>query len=320
MISQNYIGIRGDSTGESGVKLWIDDLPGIDIAAAANVTTATAIRPKDLVKKCFGLAVEQVWLDLLTLVGSDYEYKRVISDTDFQTAGNYALYGMVEENLIITIESNIIDRYLICNVSSLQIYSDRQIEKEFTIISDGISQSKTIALVPGLNTVIEDFRFNGRKLEVRFDVSNFNTGKSDGYAIEQSLSYCGAGACYDINHDSSKFGINVLLQCVANEAEIVKYILRDLHMPLLYRTGINYLLHAKASNNPNAYTRNSSEKIDALLLQWQGGKDPVTENYVKSEYWKALNSARNVAINNLPRISPYLFQKVGAQFINSLPG
>jgi hypothetical protein len=101
MCLDNYIGIRGEC---QTATIYIDDLPGINIVNAADITNNALLRPLDLVNKAFNLAQKEVLLDMFAML--EMNYNAIIDDHSYSTAGVYRFIGEDTKNGYIHIFQN----------------------------------------------------------------------------------------------------------------------------------------------------------------------------------------------------------------------
>ena len=327
---QNYIGIRGEC--DSAI-LWLDDLPGINIEKASNITNGIELRPIDLVNKCFRQAQGEVINDILGKIA--LQYNEILDDSQFTYAGNYQWYGEVNEDIKLKLWNRLNDKFVNLHVSGFEIVTDRAINDVDFIIADGYDNTTTLTvdLVKGLNQIDLDYLTKSEYVSISVNLSNFRIGIKDITNIWFSNGSCrpcersnATGIrCHElaIYRDDvltySNIGFNLTVRCEADMCEILKYLAPSISNSLLYKTGIHYLLEAKLSGRLNAYLRNTIEDIEQILTLWQGGYDNVNDVKVYSIYSQKVKQDAAKVENQLRKLNPMIFSYTGSTIDNSLP-
>jgi len=327
---QNYIGIRGECT---EATLYLDDLPGINIEKASNITNGIELRPTDLVNKCFRQAQGEVINDILSKIR--LQYNEILDDSHFNYAGNYQWYGEVNEEIKLKIWNRLNDKFVNMHVFGFELVTDRAInDVEFTI-EDGYDNTEilTVDLVKGYNLIDIDQITKSEFISITFNLSNFKIGIKDITNIWFSNGSC--RPCERSNaigircHELALYkddvmtylsiGFNLTIRCEADLCEILKYMAPSISNSLLYKTGIHYLLEAKLSGRLNAYLRNTIEDIEQILTLWQGGYDNVNDVKVYSIYSQKVKQEAAKVENQLRKLNSMIFSYVGSTIENTLP-
>ena len=329
---EKYIGIRGECT---KAKLYLDDLPGINIVKVAEMTDEVDIRPLDMVRKNFRQAKKEVLQDIISMLNIGYNQN--IDDAQYNYAGSSEWYGLVNEDWIIKINKLEKDKFIKLHVFNFALVVDRDvIGAEFTVTDDyGFEEIISQDLTQGINYIEIDHNTKSQWLKLKFNLSNFKVGiKEDAY------SYCQSGKCHACERTNScgcaclsvelykddvlssdLIGYNLTAQCVADECELLRYLTPSLDMPLIYKTGIHYLLEIKNTQRVNAYVRNSEDEIDAMLTLWMGGYDNVNDVKIYSMYWKKVKQAANNIKSMIYKLNTNIFSNTGnVEVCNTLPG
>jgi hypothetical protein len=334
----NFIGIRGECEGTP--KMYIDDLPGINIQNVADVVEGMQLRPKDLVESSFNLAFDSVFNDWVSLMQGAYNYNAVVSDNHYKNAGIFEYYGLVNKTVALCLYRTVTySKFTKIRLYDFEIVSDREIEKTFTVVDEygTVLHNVTQTLVAGRNKINLDVELDADELYIRFSISDFKVGKNDQWSTWYNGTTCnpcmtsgcldctymdvrentGAGGAYVASNN--QIGFNLKTQCLADRCAIVDYFIADMKTPLLYKTGINYLIAARATSRVNSYTRNSQEKINELLLSWQGGTDMTNGIKTQSTYWNAVKVAAASTEKMLSKTDSKVFTYAGTEICNILP-
>ena len=327
MCLDNYVGIRGEC---QTATIYLDDLPGIDIVKAASITNETLLRPIDLVNKAFNQAKKEVLRDIFQ--GLTLQYNNIISSKYYDYAGNYEFYGLNDEEVKIKIYKQAIE-FVQLHAFNFQIVSDRDATVDF-VVNDAYNNLETIEvdLVAGFNKITLDKYTSSEFLTITFSLTDFKMGVKERklYYVNntcqpcrnQSICECSYMEIYldgAITYNDS-LGFNLTVRCEANECEILEYLVPIIDLPLLYKTGINYLLEAKMSNRINVYLHNKKEAIDEMLTRWQGGINNVEGINIPSEYWRKVKQVSSSIDNALRKLYTPVFSHAGSTVCNTLPG
>jgi hypothetical protein len=324
MCLNNYIGIRGEC---QTATIYIDDLPGINIVNASQITDSAIPRPIDLVNKAFNLAQKEVLSDLFAMIQS-LKYNTIIDDSSYSTAGTYRYIGETTQTAYIHIFQGQNDKFIRLHVFGFEIISDREITKDF-VITDGYGNVDivTVDLEIGLNEIPFDKYTDSEFIKITFDLSDFKVGIQQQYCVDEMYnhrcdpchrSHCGC-ECANVVVSHSNLGFNLCVRCEANECKLIKYLAKEIELPLLYKTGVNYFLEAKMSDRINAYTRNKTEDIDEMLTYWMGGFNNETQTGVSSIYKQHLKNSVAKVSTLLENLNSKIFTHAGSFICNTLP-
>lgn len=330
-ISPEYIGIKGDCT--ANAKVFIDKLQGINIVNIANAVDGIDVRPRDLILKCSELAIQQVIDDWLGMLKMQYKFNSIVSEYHVIGTGSYLWYGQKDEVLAIEVERRCETRFIQVHVEKFQIAVDRDVEVEFLIKGEFDDVVVTKALKKGRNIIDLPLSETEEKYTIIFSIANFKVGRKERCYFEY-VPLCDPcfgdyASCVSVRagiYEDEKitrfldFGYDMDIQCRANKCEIFKQVIHEFEMPLLYQTGINYLIHAKNSQRQNAYTRNNEQQIDELILFWMGGTNTETGIKYASQYWKALKNSTDRTFSAIGLMAGNVItQNSEILVINSLP-
>jgi hypothetical protein len=321
------MGIRGECETAS---LYLDDLTGIDIVKASNFTSEVNIRPLDLVRKCFNLAQKEVFQDVLSLLNR--KYNNIVESKMYNYAGGYFFYGEIEGVVKIKVSKQ--DIFFVgLQVTGFEIISDRNLTKTFTIKTADLDEELIqIDLIKGKNIISIDKFTSSEFIEISFDLSDLKLGSRELGISDWAPSRCKpcsqvSGNCdcstlevfLDDKLSNKLIGFNLKTNCKANDCEIIEYLKPILDLPLLYKTGIFYLLEAKMSGRINAYLRNTEDSIEQLLTLWMGGYDNAADTRVPSIYWQKVKQVSSQIENAIAKIESPVFTFEGSSTCNQLP-
>lgn len=320
----DYIGIRGQCC-DIEPELYIDDLPGVNIMNVADIIQGLEVKPLDLVKRAFGLAIDQVYNDLVHRLSDLYNYNDVICDHEYIYAGNTEYYGEVAQpfNIVINRSEAFVRKFTKICLYELGFVSNKAVTGQEIVIKDEygtVLKTITTDIEVGYNSIPVHIESTFGKMTIVLDLTNYKIGKNSGYLIN-NCSRCyesGNTNCMYLTTDDANVGFDVKAKVIADKCAIIKYFFEALKVSLLYKTGINYLLEVKMTNRVNSYTRNSADKIDELLLIWTGGVSPTGQKYT-SAYWTALSVAVESIATSLKSLRTEVFKYSGSSVCNNLP-
>ncbi len=329
---EKYIGIRGEC---SDAKIYIDDLPGINIVKIAEVTDEVDIRPLDLVRKGFRLAKKEVINDLISKINVDYH--EIIDDAQYNYCGTYSYYGAVNEDWTIKINKLESDKFIKLHIFNFALVVDRDVTDAQFVVTDDFGYSKTITqnLSKGINYIKLDQFTKSEWIKISFNLSNYKLGIKEDYSHS-----CNTGTCQSCSRSNTcgcacmkvelykgdvlsfdNIGFNLTTQCIADECELIRYLTPSINLPLLYKTGIHYLLEVKNTQRINAYVRNTEDDIDEMLTLWMGGFDNTNNVKIYSMYWRKIRQVAGNVEKIISKMNTHIFSNTANVAIcNTLPG
>jgi len=315
-----YLGVRGEC---EPAKMYIDDLPGININNISDVIDGTDFRPSQLVAKIWGNTIDQVYNDWINHIKENYDYLGIISQTEYKTAGVYAFEGFEDQNVKIEVLRNEhFSKFVTTNIYGFGIVSDRSANVNFVIKNEYEQVIETINkdLIEGYNDIEINILSDSWLVTIEFNLSDFMIGRNASHIHNCNPCFSmGSGSCAFVRVNNSNIVFNLRTKCLADKCQIIDCFFENLKVPLLYKAGINYYLAAKMTQRVNAYTRNSDDKINELLNIWMGGTDTVTGIKTPSAYWQALKAAADSTISTLHNLKLPIFNYNSHQIINNLP-
>lgn len=308
--------------------LYLNSLEGIDVVNGAEFTSETLVRPRDMVKKCFEAAQKEVIKDVLSYL-QNHQYNQLISDSSYSYAGANEFYG--ENDDVITLRSNKLseDKFVRLRVFGFELVSDRDvIGKQFSIIDDyGTEEIINVDIKKGFNKIPVNHCTKSACLNIKFDLSDFKIGvkKTDKSCYCDITFTC--NPCNVTNYckcvcsslevlindkvTSKNLGFNLCLRCEACECALLEYLVPAIDQPLLYLTGIKYLIESELSGRTNPYLRNTEDSRRALLTMWNGGWDTVADRKVPSKYKEKAKQAAMDVENMISKLDSVLFSSRG---------
>lgn len=321
MCLTDYIGIRGEC---KNAKIYIDDLPGINIENAADIAEGFE-RPLEVVRKAFTLAVDQVFNDWINQVKDYFDYREILGTINYKNSGVDCQYGGANEDANLTIE-RLTGDFIKTSWKSIGFYSENAVTRQITV-KDRFNQilyDESHDIKAGYNKIDLSLESDSDSLTLTMNLDGLTIGAYEvpftreferssrcGYCV----SFCGCLTTYL----DKPIGVDIEASCVADRCAIIAYFLQALKVPLLYKTGINYFMAVKGTSRVNAYTRNSMDQVNFFLNQWQGGVDMVSGIKTNSAYWQSLKVAADSTVTSLKTMKIKPFSYNATEVINVLP-
>lgn len=287
------IGIRNYtecSIPESG--LFINDLPGMSLKKAAQISTEQWQSANDFLKSCIRMAVMQVFDEFAGQLQNYFNFSSIIQSrilnkfTTNQTPAINSQRGL----LIKRWRSEAARLYI------YEIYINVVQAGSATInLYDGSKTTQyDINLNAGLNTIQIDYKAESEKVYITFDQTNFDVFECtyiNGYNNCGSCGYTGdnkniyvtgwdgiqekPGNCYGI-------GINLNVQCY--EEEILCFLIKRMYYLIWYKSGIIFMNEFINSDRINYATLFGKEQAESTKADWEIEYNTKYQILVKSAY------------------------------------
>lgn len=336
----NYITAKGYSgTVVPTSGRYLDDLPGISLTRAADIASDLVLTGRELIEKCINNAIHETIHDFVGQLASKYQFKNVIADAKIQMAGKFTWYGLLDTSITFRVSRGYdSDGFKRLVFKNFEIVSDRAVQNKVFYVQTDMDDEKsiTVDLVSGRNVIPIEIDSRVEYAEIIFDISDFQLGRRE-YYKRYGFEYC---KCNDLTPDGlyfeyrqtddrltfealsnmDVFGFNATVQETCDMLELACYFSDLLIQPVLYKSGVNFLLEAMNSDRVNPYTANGKEDIDKMLLMWTGGTDMVTGIKTGSAYWRSLLQAVSRAEKSIETVDSSCITCSGLYISNSLPG
>jgi hypothetical protein len=312
----HYIGIRGECP---NAKLFIDDLPGINIENAADIAEGFE-RPIDVINKSFSLAVDQVYNDWVNGMKEWFDYQDIYGDYGWYGSGIHMVTA--PENTILEIKLvRLYNEFTLTKINKIGLYTKTPDIKTI-LIKDrfgDIVQEFDQEFKYGFNEILIDYISPNEEITVCINIGGMEIGSNKEYSSSSGCYTCTcSNDCISV-YSNLQYGFDIKGSCIADRCAIIESFFESLKTAILYKTGINFFLHVKGSNRINAYTRNSKEQVDYFLNIWQGGVDTITGIKTSSAYWSALKVAVETTSYTLRFMKIKPFKYGGSEICNVLP-
>ena len=119
------VGVRGlcdDS------DVYLDDLPGINIANLASISGGVDFSPKDTLSRLNSQSFRQLGRDFKTALSKKYRVHSILEDDSIKLAGTYDWYGEIDQFVSIRIQAYCSDKFISRKVFGFGVVSDRDVQ------------------------------------------------------------------------------------------------------------------------------------------------------------------------------------------------
>lgn len=269
---ENYIGVKclTQSTPKSG--LWINDLEGINLRFASDVADSGYLSGLQLLEEKIRFATELV---LSEISGYTSPFFRINSVLDELFIGEY-LTGYTapdafDKGVKLTTKNS---RMIRIKVNRIKIKIQEANLDYFVKISDGINATlfpfKTDA--NGEAEIFPNYLSTSAEIYVTLDNSTINPAitnvKQGCSCFSKSSQYLLANGWGGSGVSTSSFGLEVQANAECSMNELACVIAQQLRFPILYKSGLEIVKEAKASDRLNSVTLLDDEKIDFLIEEF----------------------------------------------------
>jgi hypothetical protein len=258
------------TTPKSG--LWINDLEGINLRFAADVADSGYLSGLQLLEDKIRFATELV---LAEISGFTSPYFRINSVIDELSIGEYltgfATPEAMEKGVKLTTKDS---RMIRIKVNRIKIKIQEVNFDHAVKITDGIGAT----LYPfttdanGEAEIFPNYISKSPEIYVTMDntainpaVTNVKQGCS---CYSKSSQYLLANGWNGSGVSTSSFGLQIQTNSECSMNELACVIAQQLRFPILYKSGIEIVKEAKASDRLNSVTLLDDEKIDFLLTEF----------------------------------------------------
>lgn len=267
----NLIGVKCLSVNpKSG--LWINDLEGINIRMAADIADSGYMNGLQLLEKKIEFATELVMQELSAFL---LPYFRVNSILDELLVGNFNSNYLNPTPMMRGLKATIKNtRMMRIHVGEVKIRIQQpNIAHSFDIV-DGLNAT-TFTFYTDSNgeaTVFANYISSGREIFIVMDNTSINVADTDvktGCSCSSKSSqfmlvngWGGSGA------SNNSYGIKAQFTAQCNIDELMCIISQHLRFPILYKSGLEIVKEAKATDRLNSVTLLDNDKINFLYEEF----------------------------------------------------
>lgn len=298
-----YIGIRNGCDDSSSSGFYINDLEGISLKLASDLTNGEVVRGEDLIRQKERVAIIDTIRDMKLIILQELKMKDIIHEE--RITGNWGDYMAVDRVGI---------RIRRCNSDMSRIES-RQIclfpEDSLTITvnveEDGSVRQIAKDVIGGKeNCITIDLKSNAQDILIYVNLCGHRLRKVNNCACD--CNEC--GGCFTVSHikygdnDDCWIGgwplIKTNILCRCNWDELICIYKDMIAQAVMYRLGIKLLYEVVFTQNYNGLIANSRESAQELLKIWEGVPGQFAAQAdnpfdIHSEYYKSLRQAVEMA-------------------------
>lgn len=286
---EDFIGVKCLTVNpKSG--LWINDLEGINIRMAADIADSGYMSGLQLLQNKVNFATEIVMQELS---GFMLPYFRINSSLDELLVGDYNPSYMSSAPMMRGI------KVVIKNTRMMRIYVG-----EVKVKMQQTSYSGSLEIVDGFYstsypfttdsngeaTVFANYTSVGREIFIVTDNTSINPVDSDVKSgcscSSKSSQFMLANGWNGSGVGNNSYGIKAQLTAECKVEELICIIAQHLRFPILYKSGLEIIKEAKATDRLNSVTLLDNDKI----------------NFLYEEFTNQYNNHMKLVVNQLPEL------------------
>lgn len=271
------IGVRDfKSCDEPEAKLYVNDLPGLSLKGAANITPEQFQSGAEFLRNCNIMAARHVFNDFSKEIQQYFDFRNIVESRDLKVfSSTYNAMSDTERGLFIRRWRSEAARLYVEHVYIKVKQSGTATIK----VIDGCETTEyTAELVADcINEVRLDYKAEEESIKIVFNQNLFETLECSYSKSGASCNTCAGGSNkniyvtgWDGAAESSRcygMGVKVHVQCY--EENILCSLIPKMYFLMWYRAGIEVLRERLASNRINHITIFGEEKAQALMKEYQ---------------------------------------------------
>lgn len=282
----NFIGVKCLTTGTPTSGLYINDLEGLNLKYAANIADSDYISGLQFLNDKIQFATKLVISDLTRY---SLPYFRINSVVDELSIGDWANTNLAPQNADRGVHLQIKrSRMLRINVSNIKINTGNSFITSDVYIEDGINTT-TYSFTTDASGDAEinlNFTSTTQDVYVYMDNTGINVNnssiKTGCGCSSKSGQYLSAYGWNGSGNSNSTYGLKIQATAVCDNDEFACVLGPKLGLPILYRSGIEILHEAVATDRLNSLTLLDTDKINFLLENWTAEYDKQMKMLIES--------------------------------------
>lgn len=313
--SRVIIGIRDfDACARPESDLFINDLPGISLKAAAKITSEEHHTGAEIMKACINIATKKVFKEFSEAISPEFDFNTVIQTRQIDIFNDAIVPAAnIERGLIYKRWRSELSKIYIeevylkatsSGVANLKIY-------------DGTTLVKTIPVDLLANTIVTvpiRLSFDQEQVKVLSNNTNFDfySGSINNFLVNgrpESCYACGSkgSSNFVINGwDGTKevsqlFGIGTKASVRCYEENIICSVLPKMYFLIWYASGVQFLKERAFSDRLNNITLFTKDKAKELLEEYEAEYASTYKAFSKSIF-KYLKSTKGECLTCKPTI------------------
>lgn len=282
----NFIGVKCLTPGTPTSGLYINDLEGLNLKYAANIADSDFISGLQFLNEKIQFATKLVISDLTRY---SLPYFRMNSIVDELSVGDWTSNTLAPANVDRGVHLQVKrSRMLRINVSNIKIKLGNVNTLHSVVVESG-SVSQTFAFVTDANGDAEinlNFTSTTQDVYVYMDNSTINVNnssiKTGCGCSSKSGQFLSAYGWNGSGNSNSTYGLKVQATAICDNDEFACVLGAKLGLPILYRSGIEILHEAVATDRLNSLTLLDTDKINFLLENWTAEYDKQMKMLIES--------------------------------------
>lgn len=282
----NFIGVKCLTPGTPTSGLYINDLEGLNLKYAANIADSDFISGLQFLNEKIQFATKLVISDLTRYA---LPYFRMNSIVDELSIGDWTNNSLVPANVDRGVKIDVKrSRMLRINVSNIKIKLSNVATTHDVYIEDGINTT-TYTFTTDANGEAEinlNYTSTTQTIYVYMNDTGINVNNSsikNGCGCSsKSGQYISAYGWNGSGNSNSTYGLKVQATALCDNNEFACILGAKLGLPILYRSGIEILHEAVATDRLNSLTLLDTEKINFLLENWTAEYDKQMKMLIES--------------------------------------
>lgn len=282
----NFIGVKCLTTGTPTSGLYINDLEGLNLKYAANIADSDYISGLQFLNDKIQFATKLVISDLTRY---SLPYFRINSVVDELSVGDWANNTLAPANVDRGVHLQIKrSRMLRINISNIKIKLGNANTSEVVYIEDG-TNIQNYSFTTDANGEAEinlNFTSTTQDVYVYMDNTSINVNnssiKTGCGCSSKSGQYLSAYGWNGSGNSNSTYGLKIQATAVCDNDEFACVLGPKLGLPILYRSGIEILHEAVATDRLNSLTLLDTDKINFLLENWTAEYDKQMKMLIES--------------------------------------
>lgn len=291
-----YIGLRNGCDDSSSSGFYINDLEGISLKLASQVTNGEVVRGEDLIRQKERSAIIDTIRDFRILINEDVKTKDIVHQE--KLVGNWSDYmsvGRVGYKITrCNDDMTRLESFQIC------LFPKDSLEVQVNIDEDGSVRQVNAKLTGGRENCVKiDLKSNAQQILIYVNMCDHELKK-----LVDCTCDCGelCNECFTVSPVSYIDGkwksfwpfIKMNIVCRCNWDELVCLYKDQLAQAAMYRLGIRLMYEVIFTQNYTGLIQNSKESASELLKIWEGVPDGATFD-IRSEYYKSLKPVADMA-------------------------
>lgn len=284
------IGVKDyQQCGSPESHLYINNLPGMSLKNAANVTPDDWQTGAEFLKQCTIMAARQVFDEFSQELQPYFDWQNIVETREIKVfKDTYNSVSDTERGIIIKRWRSEAARIFI---EELYINVRQSGSATIQVIDGQITTTYETELLEGFNTVRIDHKADSEIVKVVFNQAAFETYECS-FSRGSGCSTCGSGSGKNIfvsgwdgtKETSSCWGVGVKVHVKCFEENILCSLLPRMYFLLWYKAGILCLQEQLASSRINHIVTFGKEKAEFMLAEYQAEYKEKYNILVKSSY------------------------------------